>query len=916
MKGFFSKIWFPIAVVAAAAANTFGTAPRVRHSDILTGAPLPVVTQVNDTVKYPRNGWKLRWTKEDFLMDVVTIEDTLSGKDSLFTAPEDTLPHLTARDTIKAPDSLRFTDPFRFKYYVALIDSFTHKFVVDSLRQAGDSLDWPRIDSLYYADSAIFAKAKFDAWYASLSKSERKAYDAQQLAKVRQHMLDSMKVIKDSIKHVRDSILENTPRILETFALPDSLQYKRLVQWTHDRDFHDITISPVDTGFNYRFHDYPFLRRDVNATWLGTAGSPVQYYNYFLRESKEDVMFFEPLESWSYSAATLPMYNSKTPYTELSYWGTLLAGTEKESDNLHLLTTQNVTPEFNFTLCYDRFGSGGVLKNERMINKNSYINLNYLGKKYMAHAGFIHDKVSRQENGGVRDNMWIRDTTVEAREIEVALSDASSLVKKNTFFIDQQVRIPFDFIYDMLDTLAERKAVREDEKEYRQRYTEGGMEVTEAGLSAYLHSRKLHRQEAAAEADEGVEYFVPTAFIGHSSELSTYSRYYTDKVSKSDKFADNFYHGVYNYNPSQSSDSLRMMRLDNKLFVRLQPWGEESIVSKLDVGVGDRMQRYYMMDPYYLSTGTSNTWNSFYVYAGARGQYRNYLHWDAKGDYVLLGSEFSDLNIRANAGFNIYPFRRARKSPVSFDLHFQTKLEEPDWYHQHMLTNHFRWDNDFGKISTTKLQGEVSVPRWDLHASAGYALLANTVYFDTLGIARQNPGAISVLTATLEKNFTVGDFLHFDNRLLFQLSSNNDVLPLPSLAVNGRYYAQLKISGGVMLMQLGVDGYWNTAWYAPAWNPAIGVFHNQNEYKYNNGPYFDAFMNIQWKRACIFVKLENAGMGWPMEHKDYFSAHHYINTTRTVKVGIYWPFYTQPAKDTGAAAKLAGGPRGGHSHSH
>ena len=589
--------------------------------------------------------------------------------------------------------------------------------------------------------------------------------------------------------------------------------------------------------------------------------------------------------------------------------------------NPHSLTAipvlfQNITPEFNFTLCYDRFGSGGVLKNERMINKNSYINLNYLGKKYMAHAGFIHDKVSRQENGGVRDNMWIRDTTVEAREIEVALSDASSLVKKNTFFIDQQVRIPFDFIYDMLDTLAERKAVREDEKEYRQRYTEGGMEVTEAGLSAYLHSRKLHRQEAAAEADEGVEYFVPTAFIGHSSELSTYSRYYTDKVSKSDKFADSFYHGVYNYNPSQSSDSLRMMRLDNKLFVRLQPWGEESIVSKLDVGVGDRMQRYYMMDPYYLSTGTSNTWNSFYVYAGARGQYRNYLHWDAKGDYVLLGSEFSDLNIRANAGFNIYPFRRARKSPVSFDLHFQTKLEEPDWYHQHMLTNHFRWDNDFGKISTTKLQGEVSVPRWDLHASAGYALLANTVYFDTLGIARQNPGAISVLTATLEKNFTVGDFLHFDNRLLFQLSSNNDVLPLPSLAVNGRYYAQLKISGGVMLMQLGVDGYWNTAWYAPAWNPAIGVFHNQNEYKYNNGPYFDAFMNIQWKRACIFVKLENAGMGWPMEHKDYFSAHHYINTTRTVKVGIYWPFYTQPAKDTGAAAKLAGGPRGGHSHSH
>ena len=62
-------------------------------------------------------------------------------------------------------------------------------------------------------------------------------------------------------------------------------------------------------------------------------------------------------------------------------------------------------------------------------------------------------------------------------------------------------------------------------------------------------------------------------------------------------------------------------------------------------------------------------------------------------------------------------------------------------------------------------------------------------------------------------------------------------------------------------MQIGADAWWNTEYYSQGWNPAIGAFINQNEVKYSNGPFIDAFVNMQWKRACIFVKLENAGMG-------------------------------------------------------
>ena len=174
---------------------------------------------------------------------------------------------------------------------------------------------------------------------------------------------------------------------------------------------------------------------------------------------------------------------------------------------------------------------------------------------------------------------------------------------------------------------------------------------------------------------------------------------------------------------------------------------------------------------------------------------------------------------------------------------------------------------------------------------------------------------MSVLAASLRKEFVLGNLVHLDNRLLFQVSSNEEVLPLPLLALNGKYYIQFIVQRNdrgekVLEMQAGANVLWNTEWYAPAWNPALGVFHNQNVTKYQNGPIIDLFVNAQWKRACIFIKWENAGMGWPLDRADYFTAHNYINTQRILKLGLYWPFYTQPGRGGSSSSSMGEMPGG------
>ncbi len=900
MKRLIAKIWVPALLVMVAAAQSFGIdAGRAIRLQKLSDSLMLAITEDSS---FAQNA-----------IDSTGIDSLL--KDSLLTDSLllDTVKVLTARDTIIVPDSLKEKNPFFFKYYIAVKDSATRAEVRDSLLQAGDSLELHKFDSLYIKDSTEVAKAKFDAWYSSLSRKERKKYDTEQaLPGLIAEQLRKLE-IKDSIRAHKDSIIEAKPRVLETFAFPDSMHYKRIVTWKHDRNFHnmvDLRDQWADTSYNVHFFDYPFTREDVGATWLGVAGSPVETYNYFKRDLNPDAKFFAPYQSWSFTPETMPQYNTKTPYVELAYWGTLFANKEKEESDVKVLVTQNITPELNLTLQYTNFSGRGMLQHEGTKYRTFVAASNYVGKKYLMHAGFIYNKIERSENGGITDLSMIRDTTVDAREIGVYLDKASSQMRTNTVYLDQSYRIPFSFI-ENLKGRKERKA----EQARRDSIMASGDSVAIEALKAKIEAELA--QEAEKSDTAQINKDITSAFIGHSSEFAVFRRLYQDEITND--LGREFYDNRFYLNPKTSRDSLRVMRLDNKVFVRLQPWKSDGIVSKLDVGIGDKLLNFYSFRPSSYLNGPENvTHNSVYLYAGAQGQYKKYLNWDASGNYTFLGNnidgsnynEINNFDIKANVLFKLYPFRKDKNSPLALKVHFETGLKEPNYYDQHVYTNHYMWNNDFNKISTTKVEGSLAIPRWKMDASFGYALLSNNIYYDNQGIVRQNSTPMSVMSANLRKDFVLWKF-HLDHRLLFQLSSDTAVIPLPLLALNLRYYLEFDVVKNAMKMQIGAHGTFTTKWNAPGYNPVLGVFHNQNEREYGNCPYIDAFVNVQWKRVSLFVKAVNVNMGWPCKKLDYFSADGYINTQRAIKFGISWPFWTFPGKK-GGTGESAG--QGAHRH--
>lgn len=93
----------------------------------------------------------------------------------------------------------------------------------------------------------------------------------------------------------------------------------------------------------------------------------------------------------------------------------------------------------------------------------------------------------------------------------------------------------------------------------------------------------------------------------------------------------------------------------------------------------------------------------------------------------------------------------------------------------------------------------------------------------------------------------------------------------------------------VLLTQVGVDCRYHTAYYAPAYMPATGQFHNQDAVMVGNYPFMNAYANFHLKRMRFFVMY--AHVSRLFAEPRYFSAPHYPMNPAMLKVGLSWNFY-------------------------
>jgi len=210
----------------------------------------------------------------------------------------------------------------------------------------------------------------------------------------------------------------------------------------------------------------------------------------------------------------------------------------------------------------------------------------------------------------------------------------------------------------------------------------------------------------------------------------------------------------------------------------------------------------------------------------------------------------------------------------------------PDYYLNNYYTDYFSWTNAFGAQNYLKGEFGVILKGFDLNAS--YTRLTNYVYLNKNVLPQQYPDGLNVIAGHVSKEFRIKHWIT-TVYAAGQKITPDSVLQLPELIGKLTLCYDAVLFQNALHAQLGVSGTYHSQWFQDAYMPALRSFYRQNNYVSGNYPYLDAFLNLNIKRARIFLKYEhfNAGlMGY-----DYLVVPDYPQADAAIKFGISWLFF-------------------------
>ena len=147
---------------------------------------------------------------------------------------------------------------------------------------------------------------------------------------------------------------------------------------------------------------------------------------------------------------------------------------------------------------------------------------------------------------------------------------------------------------------------------------------------------------------------------------------------------------------------------------------------------------------------------------------------------------------------------------------------------------------------------------WGTSLEARTASLQNYIYFDSKGETQQHTDLLQVLSFRARQMGSTGP-LNWELEAAYQQSSNTSVLPLPLVTAAADVYLRFLVAK-VMRVDLGVKGYWHTAYRAPYYLATDQQFALQTEGNVGgDAPLLIAYANFRLKRARFFLQMYNVG---------------------------------------------------------
>ena len=677
--------------------------------------------------------------------------------------------------------------------------------------------------------------------------------------------------------------------------LPENV---RITQWRIDPRTGDRFWAPSDTTLHNFQHTTIPDGHSIAMGHLGAIGSPSFNKIFFEKGEMPHFVFNRAYEPYLRTPSNNLFMSTRVPYAHLNYQRSPFSfGTTAptQEDRFRARLTSNFGRQLNVALDAEILDARGFYNEQGVRHTNFGISGNYLSERVEVHGFLNLGTMGQVENGGLQDANAVRMIThpheferFTSRNIPIRFNGRGltwNRVGNNQFFVSGR----YNLGYRIRRTVEADPLHDAPPENGFNGYTDfddfsdfnGSNGLNDNGYNGYFEP-----VERAPRVELGE--FVPVASINFTSHYTQQFRRFlshdTTLVQHEGMWMRNFDRFYLDRAPflyeGHPDDSIRFSSLRNVVALSLREgfhdWAQFGLTAFLE-----HEMRYFSMreeggEPFDRMEHRENAVTLGGVLSRQQGEN---LRFNIRADLGVLGANLGEFRAMGNieTGFNI----AGRRTTLAADAHI--KNLRPRFLQQTFRTKYFHWDEKFGDTRRVFVGGRLHIPFTNTTLSAGVENIQNFIYFDRYRNITQESANVQVLSGRIDQRFRFGIF-NWDNHVVYQLSSNDEVIPLPTIALYSNIYLQTMIAR-VLTFQFGVDAHFHTRYFAPGYEPALLQFYNQREMQIGNFPVATIYANMHLSQTRFFLMWYNAA-SHVIRPVEAFTVPMYPINPRGLRVGV------------------------------
>ncbi len=470
----------------------------------------------------------------------------------------------------------------------------------------------------------------------------------------------------------------------------------------------------------------------------------------------------------------------------------------------------------------------GLYLQQRAFNSGAtfYAAFMFPTQRYGSFLTFRSDRASNFENGGLTDVTYFTDNRESNRKVIPVNLTRSINRSKHTGLVFQQY---FNMLKSTVTVKTDSTSVQVPRK-------------FDAGR--IVHTMRYSRSGVAFQD------FAPAANFDY------YPDYFIDTMPIFDSVMHTHFENCFVYSNEVPDTLGKSFPLQYSFGVRLQT---------------DRLIRDTTMKDIFTQT---------VPFGMLKGIIKEKTFFKASAYLVLGGYNAGDFSMSGN----FYQFFGKQNHKAYLNIS-QGKMH-PEYFYKSYYTEYFNWSNSFNAQNFLKGEFGVVLKGFDLNVT--YTRLTNYTFLNQNILPQQYADGLNVLAAHVSKEFRYRHWIT-TAYVAGQQITPDSILQLPAVIGKLTICYDALLFSKALHAQIGISGTYHSEWFQDAYMPALRSFYKQRSYLSGNYPYLDAFVNLNIKRARIFIKYEhfNAGlMGY-----NYMIVPDYPQADAALKFGISWLFF-------------------------